>query len=68
MAVALVGFVAPGDRVIACGQLVDDDDPILAGREHLFDSAPSDVGAVEQATAAPGEVRRTSRPRRSKGD
>lgn len=59
-------------RVVPAGQLVDSSDPIVKGREHLFesvdahmasrDTAPDTMAAVETATAAPGEKR--SAPRR----
>lgn len=47
------------------------DDPIVKGREHMFreltvkssrPAAGTSVGAVETATAAPGERRSVSRP------
>jgi hypothetical protein len=49
-------------RTIPAGALLDSTDPIVKGREHLFESvdvymdrrAPA---AVEAATAAPGEKR-----------
>lgn len=60
---ARTGFAATvnGRAVrVSRGQLVQDGDPLLVGRTHLFDLV-SDV--VEQATAAPGEQRSTpSRP------
>lgn len=62
MPVCLVTFVTGDNRVVAVGEVVADDDPVMVGREHLFDAAPSDAGGVEQATAAPGE-RRASRRR-----
>lgn len=58
MPVALVTFVAPHGRVVAAGEIVADDDPVLVGREALFDVTPPP--GVEQATRAPGE----RRPRR----
>src|SRR5687768_17513469 len=45
-------------RVMKTGALVNDDDPILKGREHLFEDAELHVqeraSRVEQATAEPG--------------
>jgi hypothetical protein len=57
MPVALVAFVTGDHRVVSVGEVVADDDPVMVGREHLFNFAPNDVGDVEQATAAPGERR-----------
>lgn len=44
-------FITSGRRVRQ-GEVVQDDDPILVGRESLFVRVD-----VEQATAAPGEKR-----------
>lgn len=67
----------PSGRVYVPGQLVDADDPIVKGREHHFE--PVDVAAaaqaksavslstgepVEAATAAPGERRSRTLPRK----
>jgi len=55
-------------RVVPAGTLIDSSDPIVKGRDHLFE--PIDVfmsskaPQVEQATAGPGEKR--SLPRRGK--
>jgi hypothetical protein len=54
-------------RVINEGTLVEDGDPILTGREHLFETVEtfmSDRSAppVEQATAEPGERRTVRKP------
>lgn len=59
-----------GTRVVAAGELVDSDDPILQGREQYFEPVDTYVTrrsarAVETATAAPGEVRTVKRPRKS---
>jgi len=64
------GFAAPGEsgpRVISGGTLIADDDPILKTHAQFFepvesftsrrDSVPRSVGAVETATAEPGEQR-----------
>ena len=60
-------FVDGAPRVINEGALVEDGDPILAGREHLFETVEAHVsgragGPVEQATAAPGEKRTRRKP------
>lgn len=39
------------------GKEVDKADPVVAGREHLFDASVAPVAPVEAATAAPGEKR-----------
>lgn len=41
------------------GRIVDDGDPMLNGVEDAFERV--DAPPVEQATAAPGEVRKTTR-------
>ena len=46
-----------GLRIVSQGDIVAPDDPVVAGREHLF--AP--VG-IETATARPGELRNTPPP------
>ena len=47
--------------VIQPGQVVDENDPILKGRQALFEPFVPKIrkypGQVEQATAAPGELR-----------
>jgi len=56
-------------RVVPAGQLLDSDDPIVKGREHLFEPVESFMASrvvevsesVETATAAPGEKRSVSR-------
>ena len=56
---ATTSFFAAG-RVIVTGELVDDKDPVVAGREELF--APVEATPViEEATAAPGVKRNTKR-------
>lgn len=66
MPYALQGFVGPDDRVVAAGELVAADDPVIVGREHLFSELPAAgaavVSSVEVATAEPGEVRQFRRP------
>lgn len=65
------------EEVFAAGRLVDASDPVVKGREHLFE--PVEVAAsrqslmgrtapapVEQATAAPGEKRSVA-PSKPKG-
>jgi hypothetical protein len=63
-------------RVLRPGDLVDDDDPAVKGREHYFEKVESTVqratdrregkdtgdGVIEQATKAPGEKRNVSKP------
>ncbi|MFB7597256.1 hypothetical protein [Streptomyces sp. NPDC056160] len=53
-------------RVVRAGQLLDDDDPIVQGREASFESVDAHLAArrpqVEQATADPGEQRSLSTP------
>lgn len=46
-----------GRRLVRAGDHVDPTDEVLDGRGHLF---VPDANPVEQATAAPGEVRATS--------
>lgn len=59
-------------HVINVGDLVDDGNELYKGRERLFENASPTAGApkagptVEQATAAPGDKRRTSKPREVK--
>ncbi len=44
------------------GRVVDDGDPMLDGAEPgLFEKVKSDAAPVEEATAVPGEKRRTKR-------
>jgi hypothetical protein len=57
---ALTSFHA--QRFIAAGDLVDDDDPVVAGREHLFEEASVTNRPIEQATAEPGEKRAAALP------
>lgn len=45
------------NRLVSDGDLVADDDPIITGREHLFDRVNA---TVEEATAVPG-VKRTAK-------
>lgn len=53
-------------RVMRPGDLVRDDDPIVKGREGLFEPIESAVSRnevrVEQATGAPGEKRSITPP------
>jgi hypothetical protein len=71
---SFTAWTAGVPRVVTAGDLVDDGDPVIKGREHLFESVDAYVAArqpgavlppgpaeVEQATAAPGE-RRSVRP------
>ncbi len=56
---SLVTFHANG-RTISDGELVDPKDPIVKGREALFEKAES-APVVEQATAEPGARRSVRR-------
>lgn len=50
------------DQFFAQGQEVDDKAPVVAACPSLFDrSEPAAAPVVEQATAAPGEKRTTTR-------
>lgn len=50
-------------RTVQVGDIVRRDDPIVAGREHLFeDLSRYDDAPIEQATASPGERRAVKRP------
>lgn len=55
-------------RMVTAGQLVDASDPVIKGREALFEDAETYVSdrapRVEQATAEPGE-RRSVLPRKA---
>ena len=53
--IALAGFLSPG-RQVHKGDLFAADDPIIKGRESMFKAVEE---VVEQATAAPGELRAT---------
>ncbi|MGW0821830.1 hypothetical protein [Streptomyces sp. NPDC002845] len=51
-------------RVMRAGALVNDDDPVLKGREHLFEDVETyvqDRTRVEEATAEPGARRSLTR-------
>lgn len=54
-------------QVVNVGRLVEDGDPLLKGREHLFETVETHMAArtsgVEQATADPGEKRGITRAR-----
>ncbi len=64
------------ERVVRAGDLVDDKDPLVKGRERWFETVDANVGrmtdrSVEQATSAPGEKRSTVRkaaPAKAKDD
>lgn len=56
-------------RTIAAGALVDSADPIVVGREALFESVDAFVSRqarVEEATAEPGEKRSLTRRKPSR--
>lgn len=65
-------YVDGSPRVVRAGQLVEDDDPIVKGREASFESVDAHLAArrprVEQATADPGEQRNLTTPPTSAGD
>ena len=54
---------ATAQAVYPAGTRVPEDHPVVAGREALFETIPGSE-VVEQATAAPGEVRET-KPRKA---
>lgn len=56
---AKVTFSA-GPRWVRAGDIISSDDPVVAGREALFER-PDDLVPVERATAAPGERRTIAR-------
>lgn len=58
-------------RVVRSGDLVDAKDPVVKGRESMFEPVEATVDrasdrSVEQATAAPGEKRAASKGAASK--
>jgi hypothetical protein len=59
-------------RVVPAGALVDSNDPVVKGREHLFEPVDAFMerrtADVEQATAAPGEKRSIAKKAAPKGD
>lgn len=71
---ATFALLGPATRMVRKGTIVAASDPVVKGREHLFEvvaptpaaSAPShSAPVVEAATAAPGE-KRTVTPRKAK--
>lgn len=60
---AKTGFILSGHRVVKGGEVVSIDDPVVKGREDLFEPLE---GVVERATRAPGEMRVLPRPDRAK--
>lgn len=56
-------------RVVAAGELVDADDPVVRGREVFFEPLDTFMSRrgrqVEQATAAPGEARTVTTAKRT---
>jgi hypothetical protein len=59
---SFAAFIDGRTVLVQPGQLVDADDPILKGRENLFNEFEPNTRSystakVEQATAAPGEKR-----------
>lgn len=62
-----VAYLNGRPRVLHVGDLVDEDDPVMRGRTHMFEDVEATVPhraepAVEQATAEPGERRSVTRP------
>lgn len=57
---------AIGLRVIREGDLLPADSPFVKGREELF--TPVEGAVIEQATAAPGEVRMVTPPKPEEAD
>jgi hypothetical protein len=57
-------------RVLTAGQLVDSTDPVVKGREHLFEAIEAYMvrSSPEQATAAPGEKRSVAKRAPQKND
>ena len=49
-----------GQRFVAQDEIISSDDPVVKGREHLFKAIE-----VEQATAAPGETRNVTVPKKT---
>ena len=63
---------AVGSRIVRQGDLVDAKDPIVKGREVLFDEPDAAMarrvraaGGTERATAAPGERRDVTVPKKA---
>lgn len=54
-----------GQRVINSGDIVSSDDPVMRKHAVLFERVV--LPGVEQATAAPGELRAVTRPTTKKG-
>jgi hypothetical protein len=67
---SFVAYIAGVPRVVHAGDLIEETDPIVRGREHLFGEIADHVTRsrppVEQATAEPGE-RRSVRPSAGRG-
>ncbi|MEU2181235.1 hypothetical protein [Streptomyces thermolilacinus] len=69
---SFVAYIGGVPRMVHVGDLIDETDPVVSGREHLFGDIADHVTrarpTVEQATAEPGErrsVRTGGRGRRS---
>lgn len=63
---SFVAYIGGVPRMVHAGDLLDESDPVMKGREALFGSIEDHVSGrraapVEQATADPGEAR-TVRP------
>lgn len=58
-------FRIPGRQFIAEGSLFDSEHPLVQSRAALFEPVEMGDAVIESATAAPGEKRSTSRPKKS---
>ncbi|MDQ0842404.1 hypothetical protein [Streptomyces sp. V1I6] len=63
---SFVAYIGGAPRLVNAGDLIDDSDPVVAGREDLFGSIEDHMArpgrTVEQATSEPGERRSVGRP------
>jgi hypothetical protein len=63
---SFVAYIGGAPRLVNAGDLIDESDPVVAGREDLFGSIEDHVASsgrtVEQATSEPGERRSVGRP------
>lgn len=56
-----IAFTPAGQKVVAKGDIFDSSNPIVAKRADLFTPVEVSAPVVEEATAAPGEQRATTR-------
>jgi hypothetical protein len=63
---SFVAYIGGAPRLVNAGDLIDESDPVVAGREDLFGSIEDHMArpgrTVEQATSEPGERRSVGRP------